>query len=123
MIARVALTPAATATLIKKGFTVQVEGGAGFAATFHDDAYRQVGGRIVDARTALESDILLKVRQPHDTEVPLFRDNSTIISFLHPAQNKPLIDKLAAKKMNAFGECSVNCNGVEIYVNEFFVFA
>lgn len=98
-----ALTPAATATLTKKGFTVQIEEGAGFAATFHNDAYAQAGGRIVDARTAFESDILLKVRQPHDTEVPLFRDNSTVISFLHPAQNKPLIDKIAAKKMNAFG--------------------
>lgn len=103
-----ALTPAATATLVKKGFTVQVEDGAGFTATFHNDAYTQAGGRIVDARTALESDILLKVRHPHDTEVPLFRDNSTIISFLHPAQNKPLIDKMAAKRMNAFGMSAGN---------------
>lgn len=101
----VALTPAATAALIKKGFSVQVEDGAGFDATFHNDAYKMVGASIVDARTARESDILLKVRQPHDTEIPLFRDNSTVISFLHPAQNKPLIDKLAAKKMNAFGMC------------------
>lgn len=83
---------------------MQVEDGAGVAATFHSSAYEQAGARIVDAKTALQSDILLKVRQPPDTEVPLFRDNSTIISFLYPAQNKPLIDKIAAKQMNAFGE-------------------
>lgn len=99
----VALTPAATATLVKKGFTVNVEAGAGFEAKFRDVDYKQAGGAIVDNRTALQSDILLKVRQPHDSEIPLFKENSTLISFLYPAKNKELIDKLAEKKMTAFG--------------------
>lgn len=82
---------------------MQIEEGAGFGAKFRDDDYSKAGAKIVNAQTALQSDILLKVRQPHDTEVPLLRDNSTLISFLYPARNKPLIDKLSAKKMNAFG--------------------
>lgn len=100
----VALTPAATATLAKKGFTVDVEAGAGFDAKFRDDDYAKAGANITDAKTALQSDILLKVRQPHDSEIPLFKDRSTLISFLYPAKNKELIDRLSQKKMNAFGE-------------------
>lgn len=102
-----ALTPTVTAALVKKGFTVNIEEGAGFAAKFRDSDYANAGGNIVNTSTALSSDILLKVRQPHDSDIPLFRDNSTLISFLYPARNKALIDKLSAKKMNAFGMC--NC--------------
>lgn len=101
---RVALTPAVTQTLVKKGFTVNIEEGAGFPAKFRDEDYSQAGAKIVNASAALASDIVLKVRQPHDSDIPLFRDNSTLVSFLYPARNKPLIDKLSTKKMNAFGE-------------------
>lgn len=100
---RVALTPAVTSALVKKGFTVNVEQGAGFSAKFRDDDYAKAGANIVNSNTALSSDIVLKVRQPHDSDIPLLRDNSTLISFLYPARNKTLIDKLSAKKMNAFG--------------------
>lgn len=89
--------------MIKKGFTVNIEKGAGYAAKFRDDDYAATGANLVDAKTALSSDIILKVRQPHDTDIPLLRDNSTLVSFLYPARNKPLIDKLSKKKMNAFG--------------------
>lgn len=48
-------------------------------------------------------DIVLKVRQPIESEVQKFREGSTLISFLYPAQNKTLIDKLAERNINAFG--------------------
>lgn len=88
---------------MKKGFTVNIEEGAGFPAKFRDEDYSNAGAKIVNASAALASDIVLKVRQPHDSDIPLFRDNSTLVSFLYPARNKPLIDKLSTKKMNAFG--------------------
>lgn len=89
--------------MIKKGFTINIEQGAGFDAKFRDEDYSNAGAKIVDAKAALQSDIVLKVRQPHDNDIPLLRDNSTLISFLYPAKNKALIDQLSAKKMNAFG--------------------
>lgn len=92
-----------TTALVKKGFTINIEEGAGFGAKFRDDDYAKAGANIVDSNTALSSDIVLKVRQPHDSDIPLLRDNSTLISFLYPARNKALIDKLSAKKLNAFG--------------------
>lgn len=93
-----------TATLVKNGFTVQVESGAGFEAKFRDADYVAAGANIVDAKTAFQSDILLKVRQPMDSEIPLMKEHSTLISFLYPAQNKDLIGKLSEKKINAFGK-------------------
>lgn len=50
------------------------------------------------------SDVILKVRQPLESEVELFQPGSTLISFLYPGQNKPLIEKLAERKINAFGK-------------------
>lgn len=49
------------------------------------------------------SDIILKVRQPLETEVPKFREDSTLISFLYPAQNIELVKKMGERKINAFG--------------------
>lgn len=98
------ITPAVTATLVKNGFTVQIEAGAGFEAKFRDQDYIDAGGKIVDVKTAFESDILLKVRQPLDEEVSLLKENSTLISFLYPAQNKDLISKLGERKATAFGK-------------------
>lgn len=47
-------------------------------------------------------DILLKVRQPMENEVNLLRENSTLISFLYPGQNKDLLNELSKRKINAF---------------------
>lgn len=82
---------------------MQVEAGAGFEAKFRDQDYIDAGAKIVDAKTAFHSDILLKVRQPMDAEIALLKENSTLISFLYPAQNKELMTKLGEKKINAFG--------------------
>lgn len=92
--------------MVKKGFAVNFEQGAGLNAKFRDDDYAKAGANIVDAKYALQSDIVLKVRQPHDTDIPLLRDNATLISFLYPARNKALIDQLSKKKMNVFGKAS-----------------
>lgn len=99
---RVSVTPVVAGTLIKKGFNVQVESGAGFDAKFRDADYEAAGAKIVDGRTAFQTDIVLKVRQPAELEIPQLREASTLISFLYPAQNKDLIDKLAQRKINAF---------------------
>lgn len=98
------MTPAVAATLIKKGFNVNVESGAGFEAKFRDEDYIQAGAKIVDSKGVYNADILLKVRQPTNEEVPLLKPESTLISFLYPAQNKELINELAKKKINAFGK-------------------
>ena len=97
---RVATVPEVVEKLIKLGFKVRVESGAGDAANFSDEIYRAAGAEI--AGTAAElwsgSDIVFKVRGPTTEEVGLLREGGTLISFVWPAQNPDLMQQLAARK-------------------------
>ena len=97
---RVATVPEVVEKLIKLGFAVSVESGAGDASNFSDDAYRAAGATIAPDAQALWSgaDIVFKVRGPSSDEVGLLREGGTLISFIWPAQNPELMQQLAAKK-------------------------
>ena len=97
---RVATVPEVVEKLIKLGFAVSVESGAGDAANISDDAYRTSGATIVESAAKLwaESDIIFKVRGPSKDEVALMREGGTLVSFIWPAQNPELMQWLAAKK-------------------------
>jgi NAD(P) transhydrogenase subunit alpha len=93
---RVATTPDVAAQLIKLGFEVAVETGAGAESSFSDDAYRDAGCEVADSAAAIwsGSDIVMKVRAPDDAEAEQLRAGQTLISFLWPAQNPELLEKL-----------------------------
>ncbi|MGH8648689.1 MAG: Re/Si-specific NAD(P)(+) transhydrogenase subunit alpha, partial [Burkholderiales bacterium] len=97
---RVATVPEIVEKLVKLGFKVAVESGAGEAANFSDDAYRAAGAGIVGSAAELwaASDIVFKVRGPSAEEVALMREGGTLVSFIWPAQNPELLKQLAAKK-------------------------
>jgi NAD(P) transhydrogenase subunit alpha len=102
---RVAATPDSVRELIKLGFTVGVETGAGDAAHFTDDSYREAGAEVMpDAAGVWKSaEIVLKVRPPEPIvggahEADLLRDGATLIAFIWPAQNAPLLARLAARR-------------------------
>ena len=59
---RVALSPAGVQALIKQGFQVQVQSGAGDASKFSDQQYKDAGATITDVNGAFGSDLVLKVR-------------------------------------------------------------
>jgi H+-translocating NAD(P) transhydrogenase len=110
------MSPQVTATLVKKGFTINIEKGAGEEAKFRDSDFEAAGGKIVDGNKAWDSDILLKVRQPLENEIPLLRENGTLISFLYPGQNKDLLNELAKKKMNAFAmDCIPRISRAQVF--------
>ncbi|MDD2924622.1 Re/Si-specific NAD(P)(+) transhydrogenase subunit alpha [Rhodoferax sp.] len=98
---RVATVPDVVEKLIKLGFQVTVESGAGDAANFSDDAYRAAGAEVVNGAAALwaASDIVFKVRAPSPDEVALMREGTALIGFIWPAQNPELMQQLAARKM------------------------
>ena len=106
---RVATVPEVVERLIKLGFKVAVESGAGEAANFSDDAYRAAGAEIVPdaARLWATSDIIFKVRGPSAAEVGLLREGSALVSFIWPAQNPDLLQQLAAKKATVLAMDSV----------------
>ncbi|MCK6414444.1 MAG: Re/Si-specific NAD(P)(+) transhydrogenase subunit alpha [Giesbergeria sp.] len=98
---RVATVPDVVEKLIKLGFTVAIESGAGAAANFSDEAYRAVGAQVLPDAGALwaASDVVLKVRPPSNDEVALMREGGALIGFVWPAQNPELMQQLAARKV------------------------
>jgi NAD(P) transhydrogenase subunit alpha len=97
---RVATVPEVVEKLIKLGFSVAVESGAGDAANCSDEAYRAVGAEVLPDAPALwaRADIVFKVRPPSADEVALMREGGMLIGFVWPAQNPALMEQLAAKK-------------------------
>jgi len=98
---RVATVPEVVEKLIKLGFAVCVETGAGAAANFGDDAYQAAGARIAGSAAELMagSDIVFKVRAPTPEEIALMRPGSALVSFIWPAQNPQLMQQLAERKL------------------------
>lgn len=100
---RVALSPAGVQALVKQGFNVIVESGAGEASKFSDDHYRAAGAQIQGTKEVLASDLVVKVRAPMVNpsgvhEADLLKTSGTLISFIYPAQNPDLLNKLSKRK-------------------------
>src|SRR5437870_37989 len=106
---RVATVPEVVEKLVKLGFSVAVESGAGDAANFSDEAYRAAGAEVIPAAPELwaGSDIIFKVRAPAPEEIPLLRERGALVSFIWPAQNPELMQALAAKKVTVLAMDSV----------------
>jgi proton-translocating NAD(P)+ transhydrogenase subunit alpha len=106
---RVATVPEVVEKLIKLGFEVAVESGAGEASNFGDESYRAAGARIANGAEALwaEADIVFKVRAPSAEELARMPEGRTLVSFVWPAQNPALMEQLAAKKATVLAMDSV----------------
>ena len=106
---RVATTPDVAAQLIKMGFEVAVESNAGAAAHFSDMAYEEAGCSIAASAAEIWAgcEIILKVRGPESEEADLLREGQTLISFLWPAQNPELLQKLTERGVTAMAMDSV----------------
>ncbi|CAH6070333.1 NAD(P) transhydrogenase subunit alpha [Citrobacter koseri] len=104
---RVAATPKTVEQLLKLGFTVAVESGAGQLASFDDKAFTEAGAEIVEGNAVWQSEIILKVNAPEDDEIPLLNAGTTLVSFLWPAQNPELLQKLAERNVTVMAMDSV----------------
>ncbi|MBW7983154.1 Re/Si-specific NAD(P)(+) transhydrogenase subunit alpha [Enterobacillus tribolii] len=105
--ARVAATPKTVEQLLKLGFTVAIESGAGKLASFDDNAFREAGAEVVGYEDVWQSDIVLKVNAPEDEEIALMKAGSTLISFIWPAQNQDLLKRLSDAGVTAMAMDSV----------------
>ena len=106
---RVATVPEVVEKLVRLGFRVAVESGAGDAANFADGTYRAAGAEVIAdaARLWASADIIFKVRGPSMAEVALLREGATLVSFIWPAQNPDLMQALAARKATVLAMDSV----------------
>ena len=112
---RVATTPEAATQIMKLGFSVSIESGAGLNADISDEAYKEVGVEVIADTRALwkQSNIIMKVRAPEYNleldieEIDLLTSGACLISFIWPAQNEALMQKLAAKQVTVLAMDSV----------------
>ena len=102
---RVAISPGNVAALVKLGYKLVVQSGAGEQANFTDDLYEEAGAVLIDNSSSLwgEADLVLKINPPTDEEVTLFKKGATLISFAYPARNEKLLQSLAERKVNWLG--------------------
>ncbi|RYA75345.1 NAD(P)(+) transhydrogenase (Re/Si-specific) subunit alpha, partial [Enterobacter cloacae complex sp. 4DZ1-17B1] len=104
---RAAATPKTVEQLLKLGFSVAVESGAGKLASFDDEAFAEAGAEIVTGEEVWQSDVIPKVNAPNDDEIALLNPGTTLISFIWPAQTPQLMEKLAARNINVMAMDSV----------------
>jgi NAD(P) transhydrogenase subunit alpha len=99
---RVAGTPKTIAKLIKQGFEILVESGAGMVADYSDKSFEEAGAKVLG--TAKEvwdaADIITKIRICTNEEVLLTHEGQTIISLVQPGQNEERVQRLAMRKVN-----------------------
>ena len=99
---RVALSPDAARALIKKGYQIKLERGAGEGSSFLDSMYEGVGVHLVDFSEAITADLVLKVNAPSLDELMQMIDGATFIGFLYAYTQPELIKAMKAKAITSF---------------------
>jgi alanine dehydrogenase len=99
---RVAITPAGVHALVQGGHRVLVEHGAGAGCGFSDEEYTRAGARMVSQAEAWnEADMVLKVKEPLESEYRFFREGLVLFTYLHLAADPRLARELADKRVVA----------------------
>ena len=99
---RVALTPDVVKDLVKKGYQVIVEKGAGLHSYIKDEIYAEAGAQIVDKDTVYKADVVLKVNPPLPEEVLTMKKEAVLISFMWALTNRALVEACEKAGISAF---------------------
>lgn len=93
---RVSLTPAGARALTQKGHTVYVQHTAGENSGFPDEEYVKAGAYILPDIEAVyaTADMIVKVKEPIESEYKLIRQDQLIFTYFHFASNKTLTDAM-----------------------------
>jgi alanine dehydrogenase len=110
---RVALTPAGAERLVHAGHEVLVQAGAGKGSGFEDGVYVAAGARIApDAASVFaRSDMILKVKEPLESEWPLLRRGQTLFTYLHLAASRALTEALVKSGAHCFAYETLELRG------------
>ena len=110
---RVGLTPNAASEYVKAGHTVLIEKDAGVGSSFPNEEYVAAGCQIVEtAAEAWAADMVIKVKEPLESEYKYFRKDLILYTYLHLAADKPLTEALLATGVKAIAyETIVGRNG------------
>jgi alanine dehydrogenase len=97
---RVALTPAGTQELVKRGHTVYIQSTAGVGSGFSDNEYEKAGAKTVSFATEVFSlsDMIMKVKEPIEQEYKLVKKDQLIFTYFHFASYEPLTKGMIERK-------------------------
>ena len=99
---RVSMTPTVAANLLKMGFEVWVENGAGASAHFTDESYISVGASIKPFNELKSADVYIQINVPTTEILNELPDNKIWISNVYHLSNTDLVEQLKAKKWSVF---------------------
>ena len=111
---RIALTPEAVATLVSAGSRVLIEQDAGVLSGFSNEQYQQAGAEIVPDAAALYggATLIVKVKEPQRSELPLLRKDHLLFCYLHLAADLALMESLRAIGLTAIAFETVEVDGL-----------
>lgn len=108
---RVAMTPASVYTLVNAGHQVLIETGAGVGSGFSNEDYKEVGAEIVSsAADAWAAEMVMKVKEPLESEYTYFREGLVLFTYLHLAAEPELTKALVEKGVTAVAYETVELN-------------
>jgi NAD(P) transhydrogenase subunit alpha len=100
---RVALTPEVIKDIVKKGFEVMVENGAGLNSFYSDESYTSAGARLSSRQEVFsKSDVVLRVNAPSPEEIASMKKEAILISFMWASTNADLVEACAKAGISAF---------------------
>jgi NAD(P) transhydrogenase subunit alpha len=101
---RVAAVTETVQRLIRDGFTVTLQSGAGVPSMVSDEAFQKAGAQLDDdpARAYAAADIVLKLHPPTREEADQLREGSVLVSHIWPFANKALCEKLMERRITVF---------------------
>jgi alanine dehydrogenase len=110
---RVAITPEGVSEFVHAGHTVLIQDGAGIASAITNDDFIQAGATIVATADDVwqKADLVLKVKEPIESEYLKMRKGQTLFTYLHLAASKVCTDALVASGTTAIAYETVEVNG------------
>lgn len=110
---RVALLPSAAHQLVRRGHQVLVERGAGVGSGYPDAEYEKAGAKLLAEHAAIfaRAELIVKVKEPLASEVPLLRSGQLLFTYLHLAANRELTEGLLRSGVTALAYETVEVKG------------
>jgi alanine dehydrogenase len=102
---RVAVTPTGVAAFVSRNHKVLIQKGAGLGSGLTDRAYQGAGATIVDSADKVwqQADMIMKVKEPQQSEFALMREGIILFTYLHLAANEPVTRALLHCKVTSIG--------------------
>lgn len=110
---RVALTPAGVVSFLKAGHSVLIESNAGLGSGITNEDYAKAGAQIMETASSVwaQSDMIMKVKEPLESEYQYFRPGLILFTYLHLAAEPSLAQALKDSGVSAVAYETVSVNG------------